>query len=410
MTKLLKIVIITISLFAFLGIYTSSSSYAEEGKTVPIYLFYGEGCPHCAKEKKFLELLKEKYKEQISVKEFEVYYNQENAEIFASIVKSIDVAGVPFLIIGESYLAGYTDDETTGAAIEKEVARCLTEECPDSLKEFLSQPKTSEIISYPTVISQDDSSESTSPLYLNTHLFGEINLKSVSLPIATILIAFVDGFNPCAMWILIFLITMLIYMKDKKRLFILGSTFILISGLVYFIFLAAWFNFFQLIGYVYWIKVIIGLVAIFSGILHIKSALFDKGVCHVTNPKQRTSIINRTKKILSEKSFPLALFGVAALAITVNLVEVVCSAGLPAIYTNLLSTITLSTFQYYLYLSLYIFIFMLDDLLIFTIAVKTFEVTGITQKYTKWVSLAGGIIILIIGIILIIKPELLMFG
>jgi hypothetical protein len=245
---------------------------------------------------------------------------------------------------------------------------------------------------------------------INTYIFGNIDLKSVSLPLATILIAVVDGFNPCAMWILIFLITMLINMKDKKKLYILGSVFIITSGAVYFLFLSAWFNFFSLIGYVYWIKIIIGIVAIISGILHIKGALFSKGGCKATNEGQRESIMERIKKSLGQKSFLLSIIGIISLAISVNLIEVVCSAGLPAIYTNLLSSIKLSTYEYYLYLLLYIFFFMLDDLIIFFIAIKTFEVTGIAKKYTKWSNLIGGVIILIIGIILIIKPELLMFG
>jgi hypothetical protein len=102
--------------------------------------------------------------------------------------------------------------------------------------------------------------------------------------------------------------------------------------------------------------------------------------------------------------------GIISLAISVNLIELVCSAGLPAIYTNLLSSIELPGWQYYLYLFFYILIFMLDDLIIFFVAVKTFQVTGITNKYTKYSSLIGGIIILIIGVLLIFKPEVLMFG
>ena len=317
-----------------------------------------------------------------------------------------------FLVIGEKYFVGYESNETTGTEISNEIERCIEHGCIDNLSELLLGEKKLNTTSTPkgVIISSGTNSENNSPLYLETYIFGKINIKDISLPLATILIALVDGFNPCAMWILIFLITMLINMKDKRKLYILGSTFIFTSGIVYFFFLSAWFNFFKLVGYVYWIKVIIGIIAIVSGILHIKSALFSKGGCHATNEKQRESIIERIKKVLGEKSFVLAIFGIVTLAISVNLIEVVCSAGLPAVYTNLLSSIKLSPFEYYFYLFLYVIIFMLDDLIIFFIAVKTFEVTGITKKYTKWSSLIGGIIILIIGIILIIKPELLMFG
>jgi len=353
--------------------------------TINLDFFYGTGCPHCAQEHVFLKKIQDKYGDKITINEYEIYYDDNNATLFQQNLEkyNIDVGGVPLLIIGDNdYVLGYANEEITGVEIENKIKSLLGVEEDSSLHK---------------------------PLYLS--IFSrQIDLKAVSLPLATILIAFVDGFNPCALWILIFLITMLINMKDRKKLYILGSVFIIVSGLVYFVFLAAWFNFFKFIGYAYWIKVIIGIIAIISGIIHIKDGLFSKGECKVTNAQQRQNIITRMKNVLNEKNFFLAIVGISALAISVNLIEVVCSAGLPAIYTNLLSTIKLSTFEYYSYLSLYILIFMLDDLIIFFIAIKTFEVTGITNKYSKFSSIFGGLLIFIIGIILIFKPELLMFG
>jgi thiol-disulfide isomerase/thioredoxin len=411
--KISKIVISIIILLSGFYITFQNDVNAEVSEPINLYLFYGDGCPHCAKEKEFFKTLKTNYGNKINIHEYEVYNNYDNVELFnkAADFLKIDVGGVPFLIIGEKYFIGYGSDETTGKDISKEIDNCIKDRCLDSLSELLLGKDIVNITNIPEkVVEGEVDKDNTSPIYLNTFVFGNVDLKSVSLPLATILIALVDGFNPCAMWILIFLITMLINMEDKKRLYILGSVFILTSGIIYFFFLSAWFNFFKFIGYVYWIKVVIGIVAIVSGYLHIKNALFSKGGCHVTSDQQRESIMDKIKKIIKEKSFILSIFGIVTLAISVNLIEVVCSAGLPAIYTNLLSTIRLSTLEYYMYLLLYVFVFMLDDLTVFFIAVKTFEVTGIAKKYTKWSSLIGGIIILIIGIILIIKPELLMFG
>jgi len=368
----------------FWGLFFLNSVKAEENK-VELKLFYGTGCPHCALEREFLKNIKTKYQDKISLQEYEIYYNQENAQIFTNLVKDlkIETAGVPLLLIDDDYFLGYGKDNTTGVEIENKI------------KKILGNEETVE--------------NKTNPVYLN--IFSKkIDLKSVSLPIATILIAFVDGFNPCAMWILVFLITMLINMRDKKKLYILGTTFIFVSGLMYLVFLSAWFNFFKFVGYVYWIKVIIGIVAITSGIMHIKSGLFSKGECKATNQTQRQKIIQKIKDTLNQKKLLLSLIGIVSLAISVNLVEIVCSAGLPAVYTNLLSTIKLSTFEYYIYLLLYVLIFMLDDLLIFFLAIKTFEISGISKKYTKISGIVGGFIILVIGIILIVKPELLMFG
>lgn len=371
------------TLFIFLALFFfASKTFAAEPLTLKF--FYGEGCPHCTQEEKFLQKLETKHQGKLSIEKYEIYHNQKNSILFNQFIQQykIQVAGVPLLIIGDDYVLGYEGENTTGAKIDEKINLLLNIE------------------------QKEDKNTS---LYLN--LFSQkIDLKAISLPLATILIAFVDGFNPCAMWVLIFLITMLINMKDRKKLYILGSIFIFISSLVYLVFLAAWFNFFKLIGYVYWIKIIIGIIAIVSGLLHLKDGLFSKGECHVTNLNQRKNIINKMKETLNQKSFLLAVLGISLLAISVNLIEVVCSAGLPAIYTSLLSTIKLSPVQYYSYLLLYVLIFMLDDLFIFFVAIKTFEVTGIAKKYTKWSGIIGGLVIFIIGIILIVKPELLMFN
>lgn len=401
MRRALKIFQITISLllltFSFSGLQMSKVNAEANKAPLELTLFWGQGCPHCAKEKAFLETIQYEYRDKIIINYYEIYNNQSNSELFLAAVEkfNIDQPGVPLLIIDEDYIIGYGTDDTSG----KEIVALINT--------HLNIPQITTVNDNEDVAGITDNS---SDYVLNTQIFGNIDLKDLSLPVATILIALVDGFNPCAMWILIFLITMLINMKDRKKLYILGTVFIFTSGLIYLFFLAAWLNLFQLIGYVYWIKFIIGVIAIVSGIIHIKDAFSSKGGCKATDEKQRTSIMDRVKKTVSQKSFLLSILGIITLAISVNLIELVCSAGLPAIYTNLLSTVELTNYEYYAYLILYVLIFMLDDLLVFFIAIRTFEVTGIAKKYTKWSSLIGGILILIIGIILIVKPELLMFG
>ncbi|HOY46919.1 MAG TPA: thioredoxin family protein [Candidatus Dojkabacteria bacterium] len=411
MRRILISFIVLIALFTSCLAFIPPTIKAESQDKLAINLFWGEGCPHCAKEKAYLSKILPEYEDKVSFTDYEIYYDFENSELFVNVLEQlkIDGAGVPFLFIGDKYYVGYGSDDTTGVVIKNMIDSCLESSCPDivtSIKNGAPIPEQD-----PEPEEQNLANiEPSSSIYLEAPILGNIDLKSLSLPLATILIAAMDGFNPCAMWILIFLITMLINMKDRKRLYILGSTFIITSGLIYFIFLAAWFNFFQFLGYVTWIKFIIGVVAIVSGVLHLKNALSSKGGCKATNEEQRESIMDRIKKTISTKSFALSMIGIISLAISVNLIELVCSAGLPAVYTNLLSTISLSTWQYYSYLALYILIFMLDDLFIFFMAVRTLEVTGITSKYSKWSSIIGGILILIIGIILIFKPELLMFG
>ncbi len=236
-------------------------------------------------------------------------------------------------------------------------------------------------------------------------------ILSLPLPLLSVVIGFLDGFNPCAMWTLLFLITLLLGMKDKKRMWILGITFIVASAFVYFLFLSAWLNFFLVLGFVFWIRIAIGLVAIGAGIYNLREYYLNKNaVCKVTQGEKRKKTFDKLKGITQEKRFLLAFFGIILLAFAVNLVELVCSAGLPAVYTQILSLNALPTWQYYLYILIYIFFFMLDDLFIFAIAMVTLHTVGIQTKYARFSQLIGGILMLIIGILLLFKPELLMFG
>lgn len=249
------------------------------------------------------------------------------------------------------------------------------------------------------------------PETLKLPILGEIVTENLSLPLLSMVIGILDGFNPCAMWTLIFLISLLLGMKDRRRMWILGSAFIVTSAFVYFLFLSAWLNFFLLLGFVFWIRVVIGLVALGAGIYSLRDYHINKdGGCKVTGNENRKKTLDKLKNITHERKFIVALFGIIVLAFAVNLIELVCSAGLPAVYTQVLSLNDLPTLKYYSYILIYIFFFMIDDLFVFVIAMVTLHATGIQTKYARFSRLIGGILMFIIGILLLFKPELLMFG
>lgn len=246
---------------------------------------------------------------------------------------------------------------------------------------------------------------------LTVPIIGTIQTANLSLPVLSVVIGLIDGFNPCAMWTLLFLISLLLGMKDKKRMWILGITFIVTSAFVYFLFLTAWLNFFLILGFVFWVRIVIALVAIGVGIYNLRDYHINRdGACKVTGNENRRKTFHKLKRITHEKKFILALGGIILLAFAVNLVELVCSAGLPAIYTQILSISNLSPGQHYFYILIYIFFFMLDDLVVFAIAMITLHAVGVQSKYARLSRLIGGILMLIIGGLLLFKPEILMFG
>ena len=379
-----------------------NNAESTDGNLPTIYFFRGEGCPHCEKEEEFFEKLKNEYF-GLQIKDFEVWHNRDNAKLLQKVAKELDIksSGVPVTIISDQVVIGFGSEASTGRQIKRMLQTCIDEGCNDFVESIITgengekekpkQERPSKIITLPII--------------------GEIDTKNWSLPVLTIVIGGLDGFNPCAMWVLIFLISLLLGMEDKRKMWILGSSFIIASATVYFLFLAAWLNLFLFLGFIVWIRFAIGAVAIGSGVYHLREWYVNKsGLCKVTGQERKQKIMNKFKKVAEEKKFWLALVGIISIAIAVNLIELVCSAGLPAIYTQILALAGLSTPAYYLYLLLYIFVFMLDDLVVFIIAMTTLQAVGLSGKYSRWSSLIGGIVIFILGLLLILKPGWVMFG
>jgi hypothetical protein len=213
------------------------------------------------------------------------------------------------------------------------------------------------------------------------------------------------------MWVLLFLIGLLLGMQDRVRMWVLGTAFIAGSALVYFLFMAAWLNFLLFIGAVTWVRAAVGLVALAGGFYYLREYFQNPdAACTFTAPQARRRVLENLRRLATEERFWLALLGILALAFAVNLVELLCSAGLPAVYTQVLALSDIPVWQYYAYLSLYILVFMLDDLFVFVVAMKTLQITGVTTRYTHFSHLAGGVVLLAIGALLLLRPEWLMFG
>ena len=242
-------------------------------------------------------------------------------------------------------------------------------------------------------------------------LLGTKEAKDVSIGLSAILIGAVDGFNPCAMWILLFLISMLLGMKNKKRMWILGITFLASSALVYFLFLLSWLNLSVFLNKVLYIRVAISFFAVLFGVLQVVNFFFKKdNGCEVVGNKNRKRIIKSIQKIIKEKSFILAILGIILLAASVNIIELLCSLGLPVMFTQILAINEVSKVGQILYSLLYVLFFMIDDIIIFIIAMKTLEIKAISNKYGKYSHLIGGLIMIIIGVLMVYKPEWLMFN
>jgi len=361
----------------------------KEEEKINIYLFYGNGCPHCAKEEEVLKNLEEKYKDKLNIYKYETWDNAENRKLMLEVKEMLGEEkreSVPFTIIGDETYLGYSG--WVGVDIEKQIRNYL---------------ELDEIKKEETVVEENK---------VNIPFLGEANKGDVSVGVAAIILGFVDGFNPCAMWILLFIINMLFGMKDRKRMFILGFAFLFTSAVFYFL---SMLGINIILGFISTneLRSLIGLVAIVVGIYNLYAFYRDRNLedgCHVVDEKKRKDIIKKVKKIKNAKNFFLALGGIIVLAISVNMVELACSAGFPTIFNEILVANKIDGILRIVYLLIYVLFYMIDDMVVFTIAMSTLTIVGITTKYNKIVKIVGGILMILMGLLLIFKPAWIMLN
>jgi len=383
------IFLLTIILFIPCSVFALSKDYVDNVASimgekpnvnkVSLYLFYGEECPHCEEERHWLDNIKEKYSEDLDIYMYEVWHNDDNSAK-ADIIRekmNIDRTGVPLTVVGNKYYVGFS--ETIGSVIE------------NTIKEYAVEEKSTEV---------------------EIPILGRIDMKNVSIPLVAVVLGFIDGFNPCAMWVLLFLINMLFGVKNKKKAWVLGLTFLFISGFVYFLSMLG-INLILGIATVNWMRAAIALFILVAGIFNLRKYLKirkEEAGCVVVDKKKRKKLATRMKSIIETRSFILALIGISVLAISVNLIELACSLGFPLIFTEILTLNEVSGVLRFVFLIIYILFYMIDDIFVFTVSMVTLEATGITNKYNKLCTLVSAIIMIIMGVLLIVKPEWIMLN
>ena len=390
MKKILKLLIVIALLFSF------SVSAKEK---VTLYFFHGDGCPHCAEEQ--TDLIEElKKDETINVVEIEVWHDNENKELLEKVINAYGTrSGVPYNVIGDTTIIGYS--EANGEKIKRAINYYKEHDYTDEIQKI----KNGEKVKINDQFSKEEE-KTDEEQTIDVPIIGKINLKNISIMSAAVLIGLVDGFNPCAMWVLLFLITTLISLKDRKRLILLGSIFLLTSGFVYFLIMFSWLNIVVSVSTSLVFRFLIAIFAIVAGIYNLYN--FYKGLksddgCEVIDKKKRKDIFKKIKKFTHEKSLLLAILGIMLLAVSVNIVELLCSAGLPLVFSELLLLNNITGVKAIGYDLVYIIFFLLDDFIVFIIALKTLDVVGVSTKFNKYSHLIGGIIMILIGAYLLIQ-------
>lgn len=377
-------------------------------KTI-IYFFWGKGCPHCEEERQFLERMKRE-QQSLEIRDYEVWHNSENAGLMALMLqtKGIRSSGVPVTFVSDKLFLGFT--ARSMASLEKELTKCSLQPCADPA-EVIKKTTTAEIAAkgqtfsaLTTALIGGDSKESS----VTIPFLGNLDVSKSPLPVLTLILAGMDSFNPCAFFVLLTLLGMLVHAQSRNKMLLIGGIFVFFSGFIYFLFMAAWLNLFLVMGNVAVITTLAGSVSVIIAGINIKDFfLFNKGVSLSIPASAKPKLFDRMRKLLRSDSPVSILIGTTVLAIVANFYEMLCTAGFPMVFTRILTLNNLSTPTYYLYLVLYNVIYVIPLFII----VLGFSLTLGRRKLSEWqgrvLKLVSGTMMLGLGIILLINPSLL---
>ncbi len=240
-------------------------------------------------------------------------------------------------------------------------------------------------------------------------LVGTINPYEYSLPALSITLGLIDGFNPCAMWVLVYLISITLTLNDRKKFLLIVGTFLFASGALYFLIMAAWLNAFLFVGYVRPVMIGVGAIALYWGITSMRELWKNKGAvaCKVDDPNDKKKLAGEIEALLSSPLSIATFAGLVLLAFTINSIEFVCSSAIPAVFTQVLSLSNISALEHYFYIFIYVVMYMLDDMIVFALAY--FAVGGaLGNRIASWGNAIGAVILTVLGLILLFAPSLLM--
>ena len=377
--------------------YRPDATNAAE-RRVRLHMFWSSHCPHCTAAQPFVEDLALHYP-WLQVDSYEIYDHPQNRPRFQAMAELLDsdASSVPtFMWCGQQWV-GYSDRATSGRHIENGLRDCYAQvygEPPPEPRFVAAPPET------PTSAPPSASAPTLLP--------GGLAVENLSLPVLTLVMAGLDAFNPCAFFILLMLLSLLVHARNRRLMLLIGGLFVFFSGLIYFLFMAAWLNAFRWIGEIQAVTVIAGLVTLAIGLINVKDFFwFKRGLTLSMSEHSRAHLLTRMRGLLRGDNVPALLLGTVILAVAANTYELLCTVGFPMVYTRILTLHELSSAQYYLYLALYNVVYITPLLVIVLLFVFTLGARKLSETEGRALKLMSGLMMLGLGLLLLFAPQAL---
>ena len=404
----------------FVIFWINQISYSDgnsQSKKVKIEYFGRKDCKNCANLEKFLKELSTK-RDDFEYVEHKIDESKEEKAFFDETTSKLKlVKGTPIIYIDGHIIQGFNTADTTGKEIENLINSGKTKDKILTLKEYVESGQTGNVSSNGAVCTGDTVCEvpgltkgAENQVLVNIPIINKtVDLTNYSLLTMSIILGTIDGFNPCAMWVLVLFLTALIAVGNKVKMFRVAGLFILAEAVMYFFILNAWIYAWDFVGLDKWVTPLVGIVGIIGGIFFIRNYLKkgDTLECEVTDFEQRAKISKKIKDIANKPFTLLTALAIIGLALSVNVIEFACSVGIPQTYTKILQINEVPFWTRQFYTFIYIIGYMIDDIIVFGFALMSVNKLQLTTKYSKWVNLFGGILMIILGLIMLIKPSLL---
>ena len=389
----------------------------SQSKKVKIEYFGRKDCKNCANLEKFLKELSAK-RDDFEYVEHKIDKSKEEKAFFDETTSKLKlVKGTPIIYIDGHIIQGFNTADTTGKEIESLINSAKAKDKILTLKEYLESGQAGNVSSNGAVCTGDTVSEvpgltkgAENQVLVNIPIINKtVDLTNYSLFTMSLILGTIDGFNPCAMWVLVLFLTALIAVGNKVKMFRVAGLFILAEAVMYFFILNAWIYAWDFVGLDKWVTPLVGIVGIIGGIFFIRNYLKkgDTLECEVTDFEQRAKISKKIKDIANKPFTLLTALAIIGLALSVNVIEFACSVGIPQTYTKILQINEVPFWTRQFYTFIYIIGYMIDDIIVFGFALMSVNKLQLTTKYSKWVNLFGGILMIILGLIMLIKPSLL---
>ena len=411
--RIQNIFTILFTLVAF--VFISNSTFSVD--KVKIEYFGRAECKNCVNLKEYFKRLGEK-RSDFEVIEYKIDSDTSSKKKFDEVTTKLKlVKGTPIIYIDDTIIQGFNTADTTGKEIEALIDKAKSKDKLNTLDEYVSNGDYSSISSNGNVCTGESKCSlggftKQNDLMINIPFINKVvDLSKYSLPTVSFILGTIDGVNPCAMWVLVLFLTALVAVGSRTKMLQVAGLFILAEAVMYYMILNVWLYTWDFVGLDKIITPIVGIIGILGGIFFIRNFIVkgDELSCEVTDFEKRAKISSKIQDIAKKPFNLLTALAIIGLALSVNVIEFACSIGIPQTFTKILQINDLNFITRQFYNFLYIIGYMLDDFLVFGLALSSVNKLHLTSKYSKWANLFGGILMVLLGLMLIFKPTWLVF-